>query len=994
VAIGLDRGRRQRRALRKLNAEFERQTGKSVEEMARPNGGGGGGSGGSTAAGEDAAALEPDIRTLSTTADVQQLPLSSGATRRQLSPAAPALASETSVLKPAPSHSQPQSSVPTAAGAASSGVRNEFGVEMHALSSSPSPDADDTLPAAPPGSVVLSVRTREKRQPVQRPVAWWRRVFCCCARNTTASSSRRSGSSRAAGASSSAVVPSKRSSSRSSRSGAGRGEWCTSMGLQLSEVRLMHKSIGSILHALSSYDQLEQINHAKRQFIRYIFHEVRVPFNAIVLGAEQLQLHAASLRGEHAQDIRDTSLLITEQATVVARILNDVLSMQKIEDGGLVLAPEAFDLAALVRVTLASFKEMLQAKHLTLLTHLPQLETASFARGVIPEGGKLLVYADRYRLRQVLSNFLSNALAYSPPFASITCKISVDESSFQPASAASSSSSSSAAAATRAARGGAAAASSSPNGPAGAMPRKNSSGSRHPNPNPNLNPVANSSKSSPATGYRTSAGGNNSGSNVNVGVNAATVSKLGVGTVGPSQRISSSEDSSSVQGSGMRAANGGAALPPPANMAHFDPLSNDSRTHTPSGGSACLFGTASFRVSVADQGPGIPVEHQGKIFSAYKQVQSARIQQGRGTGLGLQISRSIIELHGGRIGFTTQPGRGTDFHFTLPLPILLTMPPRGSPGGSGAGARASGAGGTKRGAAEEQEDDGGLMMHHPDDEDPPRSSPEEGKTTGAPTTAAAATSRHSSGRSEEVPSVHFHGPDDFDVEVAVYSDMLERDKQGDDGEGAAAAGAEDRAPLNLTSNQAVSRGTNYDEPRSGDERTALLKGGNTSSPATGAVVAASAAATRDSASSESAPRKPRVLVVEDSLPNRKLLLSLLRLLKVDPVGAEHGQACVDLFADTIERGAPVPFAMVLMDGSMPVMSGLEATTILRRAGIQIPIVAVTGNALAEDQASFLAAGASAVLVKPINRAMLVNALHTYLPPELAKQIPKLHTPSA
>ena len=180
----------------------------------------------------------------------------------------------------------------------------------------------------------------------------------------------------------------------------------------------MYRSIGSILHALSSSDQLEHINQAKRAFIRYVFHgevaslkrlcvllvlcshsrsvvclfrvlplcrplllaaaEVRVPFNAIVLASEQLQLHAASLVGEQACDIREMVALITEQSTVVARILNDVLSMQKIEDGGFTLTPECFDLSALVSATLASFREALAAKHLTLVTVLPPLEQAPF----------------------------------------------------------------------------------------------------------------------------------------------------------------------------------------------------------------------------------------------------------------------------------------------------------------------------------------------------------------------------------------------------------------------------------------------------------------------------------------------------------------------------------------------------------------------------------------------------------------------------------------
>jgi len=67
------------------------------------------------------------------------------------------------------------------------------------------------------------------------------------------------------------------------------------------------------------------------------------------------------------------------------------------------------------------------------------------------------------------------------------------------------------------------------------------------------------------------------------------------------------------------------------------------------------------------------------------------------------------------------------------------------------------------------------------------------------------------------------------------------------------------------------------------------------------------------------------------------------------------------------------------DGQMPVMDGLTATKALRDMGVRIPIVAVTGNALMEDQQLFRAAGADAVLCKPINKQGLQKTLQQYLP---------------
>ncbi len=60
------------------------------------------------------------------------------------------------------------------------------------------------------------------------------------------------------------------------------------------------------------------------------------------------------------------------------------------------------------------------------------------------------------------------------------------------------------------------------------------------------------------------------------------------------------------------------------------------------------------------------------------------------------------------------------------------------------------------------------------------------------------------------------------------------------------------------------------------------------------------------------------------------------------------------------------------------MNGLEASRQIRSAGFTLPIVAVTGNALEEDQASFLQAGANVVLTKPVSREALANTLSSFL----------------
>jgi signal transduction histidine kinase len=73
-------------------------------------------------------------------------------------------------------------------------------------------------------------------------------------------------------------------------------------------------------------------------------------------------------------------------------------------------------------------------------------------------------------------------------------------------------------------------------------------------------------------------------------------------------------------------------------------------------------------VSVINEGPGIPPEELSALFSRFYRTQGARTGSIRGLGLGLFISKGIVEAHGGRIWAESVPGATTQFRFTLPLP--------------------------------------------------------------------------------------------------------------------------------------------------------------------------------------------------------------------------------------------------------------------------------------------------------------------------------------
>jgi signal transduction histidine kinase len=73
-----------------------------------------------------------------------------------------------------------------------------------------------------------------------------------------------------------------------------------------------------------------------------------------------------------------------------------------------------------------------------------------------------------------------------------------------------------------------------------------------------------------------------------------------------------------------------------------------------------------FKVSVTDTGPGIPEEHQARIFEQFHQVDSSNTKAKGGTGLGLAIAKEIVEMHGGRIWVESTVGKGSTFQMEIP----------------------------------------------------------------------------------------------------------------------------------------------------------------------------------------------------------------------------------------------------------------------------------------------------------------------------------------
>jgi len=120
----------------------------------------------------------------------------------------------------------------------------------------------------------------------------------------------------------------------------------------------------------------------------------------------------------------------------------------------------------------------------------------------------------------------------------------------------------------------------------------------------------------------------------------------------------------------------------------------------------------------------------------------------------------------------------------------------------------------------------------------------------------------------------------------------------------------------------------------------------------------------------SATTSLRVLMVDDSLPNRKMLRRLLTNHYHDYDEAKHGQEAIDKFVAAADKLKP--YDTILMDYEMPVMDGPTATKVLRALGCNCLIVGITGNVLPEDVAYFKSCGADAVLPKALKWSDLEN----------------------
>eukprot|EP00614_Pseudopedinella_elastica_P010946 CAMPEP_0172593284 /NCGR_PEP_ID=MMETSP1068-20121228/12458_1 /TAXON_ID=35684 /ORGANISM="Pseudopedinella elastica, Strain CCMP716" /LENGTH=1075 /DNA_ID=CAMNT_0013390733 /DNA_START=147 /DNA_END=3374 /DNA_ORIENTATION=+ len=143
----------------------------------------------------------------------------------------------------------------------------------------------------------------------------------------------------------------------------------------------------------------EQRNTGVKKFIRFVFHEVRVPFNSLWLALECLEDNA-----QRTDEDRELINMMKDNAHSMKRIINDVLSFQKLQEGHIKLAPRPMRLWPNLAHLVATWQQQQQASHIMLGATCPDDDPLR----------DVMVFADSTRMNQVLSNLISNGCKFTP----------------------------------------------------------------------------------------------------------------------------------------------------------------------------------------------------------------------------------------------------------------------------------------------------------------------------------------------------------------------------------------------------------------------------------------------------------------------------------------------------------------------------------------------------------------------------------------------------
>ena len=356
--------------------------------------------------------------------------------------------------------------------------------------------------------------------------------------------------------------------------------------------------------------------------------------------------------------------------------------------------------------------------------------------------------------------------------------------------------------------------------------------------------------------------------------------------------------------------------------------------------------------SVQDTGIGIEATKRDLVFESFQQADNSMTRARGGTGLGLTISKQLVELMGGVIGVESEFGRGSRFHFTIRCKIAASKSSKP------------------------------LRLEKP---------------LRVMLVDANAVSAH-------VTSLYLAG---WNVDATIVSNIAdahyawtratERNRVFDsvvvDVKGLGESGIDLARTMSKSASVILLIGMDgsiKEEALEAVGATAILTKPARPSELFGIFASIASGEQNHNPNASLAARRhaqakrpqfeARILVAEDNPVNQDVATGLLEALGCEVVTAPHGQSAVELYAQE-------KFDLVFMDCEMPILNGFQATVRIREmeqaaaAGekpVRLPILALTAHALADIRDQCMDAGMDDFLVKPFDDDQIVAALRRWI----------------
>ena len=380
---------------------------------------------------------------------------------------------------------------------------------------------------------------------------------------------------------------------------------------------------------------------------------------------------------------------------------------------------------------------------------------------------------------------------------------------------------------------------------------------------------------------------------------------------------------------------------------------------------ACAQGQATLRVSVCDTGIGIPADKIPTLFDKFTQADTSTTRRYGGTGLGLAIAKHLAVLMGGELGVESRLGQGSEFWLTIQLPcdtVEASPPSIVSPDLQGVKALIVDDSATSRDMLAVLLRSWGMRTILAGDGAAALQALYEATQQGDPIRVA-------------LIDLQMPGMSGATLQRAMECDkglsgtrivLLARvGAEHDEAEQSETAGCvtkpvrrrELREALSGAIVHGTSRGKGPSKALSARPRVSIRPARDSGQPFAGT--------------------NWRILLVEDNPTNQLVGLGVLAKLGLRADTADNGAAAL---AALRERA----YDAVLMDVQMPVLDGLETTRLLRAMGAealnsQVPVIAVTAQAMPDDREKCLAAGMNDFVTKPVTPRALSEVLKRWLP---------------